>query len=299
MKPYLLLGFLLVLLPRLGASQTSWCPPSAEWQYRYSALSFSGTATMRYVRDTIVGGRRGQVLRRSYRSATTTALPTIITRTHGDSVSFWNNGQFVLLYRFGARPGESWTTYAAHASAACPQFPVQLTVDTVGTQNLGGRSWRWLAVHITNGSRSYPWGRVYEGIGGVADFQPTASMCGGTDPDYVGPLQIFRAPGLPTLGTTAGGFSILRVLATAEARARQGGFAAYPNPTNGRVTLQVPPAMQKAGRLALRDLAGRCVRQMAVPTNQEIDVSGLPNGIYLLTVESAGFAPLSQRLAVQ
>ncbi len=299
----LLVAFLCLALPYLGTAQapTSWCLPGAEWKYGYAEFSWSGALLVRYTGDTLVGGQTGQVLRRSITRLPfpepdgAYTLPTIITRVAGDTVLFWHNGRFVPLYCFGAQPGASWTTYATYPTGVCPQYPVQVTVDSVGTQLVGGRLLRWQAVRVS-GSHVFWQRRIYEGIGNLGSLQPGGSLCGGTDPGYIGPLLSFRATGFPAVSTKAAG---LVVLATAEARAGQGSFTAYPTPTAGQLTVQVPSAMQRAGSLTLRDLAGRRVWQQPVPANQKIDLGCLPKGLYLLILESQDCRPLSCRIVVQ
>lgn len=63
-------------------------------------------------------------------------------------------------------------------------------------------------------------------------------------------------------------------------------FIAYPNPTNGRITIE-STSFGMIGAMSLYDLSGRLVE--AVPASlqnkQSIDISMLPSGIYVLHVE--------------
>lgn len=308
----LLLAVFLFCLPALSWAQTAWCPTGAEWQYGYADMNESGTVTMRYAADTIVGGKTAQVLRRSATTAGymipgnpyppiggahTWRLPTIITRTNGDSVLFWFGGRYVPLYCFGAQPGQSWTTYATYPTGVCGQYPVQIIVDSVGTQLLGGQLVHWQAVHVASNSASASWGRrIYAGIGNVRNLQPAGGICGGTDPGSILNLRSFKAPGQPTLGSGGGG---LTVLATATAQARQAGFVAYPMPTTGLLTVQLPAGLPTASTLALHDLTGRLLRQQPVPASGQLDLRGLPAGVYLLTLASPGQPLLSQQVVLQ
>jgi hypothetical protein len=295
-----------LLLARTSVAQTtSWCSPGAEWKYSFT-VAFSpdrATVTMRYAGDTIVGGQSAQLLRRSVTMVSgsntfpPSPLSTIITRTAGSNVSFWYNGQFVPLYQFGAQPGATWTTYATTPYTVCAQAPVQVTVDSVGTQMIGGRLVRWQAIHTDRAANNVPYSwrsRIYEGIGSLTSLQPQGGLCGGTDPDIIGGLLSFRAPGWPVVGA---GSSQL-VLANAEAQAQQAGFAAYPNPTTGRMTLELPTTF-KAATLAVRDLTGRQLLAQPAPATGQLDLSSLPKGLYFLTLTSAGQPALSRRVVVQ
>ncbi|MDO7876369.1 T9SS type A sorting domain-containing protein [Hymenobacter sp. ASUV-10] len=281
----------------LGATQAShaqtaaWCPPGATWHYEVQTLGGSFPVTLRYAGDTLVGGHQAQRLRYSDSS-----MPTKYVRVSNDSLYSWHNGRYVLLYRFDARPGDSWQTYAGHAYGICPQAPVTLTVDNVGTQVIGGRPLRWLSVRVSAPSQGGVL-RIYDSIGSINGWHPYAPTCGGTDPDYLY-LRSFEAPNWPTVGVGVGTTGQLQVLATAEARAAQASFTAYPNPTTGLLTLEIaaPPA---AAQVVVRDLTGRQLRRQALSASRQLDLRGLPSGSYLLTLESAGQPALTRRITVQ
>jgi hypothetical protein len=73
----------------------------------------------------------------------------------------------------------------------------------------------------------------------------------------------------------------------------------YPNPAHSRVWIQAPQASQ----LRVVDLQGREVAVRAVPMNRtdeyELDVSQLPNGLYLLQMQNQAGGAQTQRLVVQ
>lgn len=254
---------------------------------------------MRYSGDVVLRGRRVQVLSRSGTTPLgSQGLPTLFTYQSGDSLYFLHDSTFVLLYRFDAQPGDSWTTYSSHANGTCPQIPVRFTVDSVGVQQLAGRAVRWESVRLTTAYGTQPWGRIYEGIGGLWGFLPSAPMCGGTCPDYVGQLRSYAATGQPTLTPAPNGWTLRPLLAT-EARATQAGFVAWPNPTAGLLRLQVPPAMQAGARLAVYDVAGRQLNEQALPASGQLDLRGWPSGTYVLTLRCPGYLPLTRRVVVQ
>jgi hypothetical protein len=58
----------------------------------------------------------------------------------------------------------------------------------------------------------------------------------------------------------------------------------YPNPTNGRISIECP---SKITSLKVLDLTGRFIREMD-PKNSQFDVSDLPGGTYFLQIESKG-----------
>ncbi len=66
----------------------------------------------------------------------------------------------------------------------------------------------------------------------------------------------------------------------------QGQLAAWPNPTNGHLQVQLPATLGQA-QLMVQDLSGRTVvtAQAAGTQTTELDLADLPNGLYLLVAQ--------------
>lgn len=311
-RPLLLLLLLLALASTVRAQSANpamWCPPGATWTYGWAWWSESGTLTVRYARDTVVAGQSAQLLTRSLlahdpaspTSTYTIRMSSVVTRTVADRVEVLANGQFYTLYNFAAVPGGSWLTPRVVPSGPCPAEVVQMTVDSVGTRQIGGRTLRWFRAHLTSlagapvlGSWN---GRTYEQLGSTAQYmQPQSPTCGGTDPGYMGSLTGFQATSLPAISYNAGTGALL---GTAQARAAAAGFWAYPNPSKGLFTLELPAAFVSDASLRLLDLTGRVLRQLPIPASRQLDVRGLPVGSYTLLLLAPGQAPLARRLLLE
>ncbi|RYD90110.1 MAG: T9SS type A sorting domain-containing protein, partial [Sphingobacteriales bacterium] len=66
----------------------------------------------------------------------------------------------------------------------------------------------------------------------------------------------------------------------------------FPNPASGTVFIQ--PASGAAGNLQLLDMNGRVVRKMAIAGKTELDLNGLPAGIYQYRIIYAGSGQMQQ-----
>ncbi len=313
MKYLLPLILLLGLAPAARAQSANpaiWCPPGATWTYGWAWWSERGTLTVRYARDTVVAGQPAQLLTRNLLaydaaypgSVYPIKMTSVVTRTVANRVEVWANGQFYTLYDFAAQPGSSWPTPRVVPSGPCPTELAQATVDSTGTQQVAGRSLRWLRVHLTTPSGaaiSGNWaGRIYEQVGSVGSYmQPQSPTCGGTDPGYISGFQGFKATGWPGLGPSTTAIGTL--LGTAQARAAAAGFSAYPNPGAGVFTLALPAGLAPGATLRLLDLSGRVLRQLPVPASGQLDARDLPAGCYTLLLEATGQPALAQRLVVQ
>lgn len=310
MQKRLLLGLLLTatLSGRAqSANPAIWCPPGASWTYAYTLFAIQDTLTVRYVRDTLVAGQPAQLLTRQLRSSTpkgplpptnSIRLASMVTRVVANRVEVLAQGKFYTLYDFGAPVGSSWLTPRVVPSGPCPTEQVLVTVDSVGTRQLAGRTLRWLRVHL-NTPTGAPvignWiGRIYEQLGNVGQYmQPQSPTCAGTDPGYLGPLTAFQATGWPSIGYGAAGI----MLGTAPPRATMA-FGVYPNPGTGLLTLTGPAALVPGATLRLLDLTGRLVWHGAVPASRQLAVPGLPAGAYTLLLLQTGQSPVAQRIII-
>ncbi|MGI4862900.1 MAG: hypothetical protein ACRYFZ_03185 [Janthinobacterium lividum] len=314
MKHRLLFLLLLLGLAPAARAQSAnpaiWCPPGATWTYGWGWWQEVGTLTVRYARDTVVAGQSAQLLTRSLlaydpagpsSASYTIRMSSVVTRTVADRVEVLANGQFYTLYNFAAQPGTSWLTPRVVPSGPCPAEIVQVTVDSVGTRQIGGRTLRWFRAHLTSPAGAPvlgAWnGRTYEQLGSVGQYmQPQSPTCGGTDPGYMGSLTGFQATGLPSISYNAGTGALL---GTAQSRAAAAGFTAYPNPSSGLFTLELPASLAPEASLRLLDLTGRVLRQLPIPASRQLDIRGLPVGPYTLLLLEPGQAPLARRLLLE
>jgi Ca-activated chloride channel family protein len=62
----------------------------------------------------------------------------------------------------------------------------------------------------------------------------------------------------------------------------------YPNPTSGKVTVEIENNESDEGTLSILDQGGNQVRQESIASNSEIDLQDLPNGLYMLSASFDG-----------
>jgi hypothetical protein len=292
-----------------SANPLVWCPTGATWTYAYTLFRLSGTVTVHYERDTVVAGQKAQLLTRqlvtydqdypnTYSASST--LSSVVTRTVADRVEVLANGRFYTLYDFSAQLGSTWLTPRVVPTGPCPAEVVLVTVDSIGTQLVGGRQLRWFRARLTTPTGNavvgnWP-GRIYEQLGNLQYMQPQSPGCAGTDPGYMGPFISYRATGWPTIGYNPAAGTLL---ATAQGRAVAVGFTVFPNPSTGLFTLQLPVALASTGTVHVLDAAGRTIRQLSASANRQMDMRGLPSGVYTLLLFNPGQPPMAQRLLVQ
>jgi len=77
-----------------------------------------------------------------------------------------------------------------------------------------------------------------------------------------------------------------------------GTMAAYPNPASTTIRLKDVDLSQLSG-IFIYDMSGRTVMKLNAKLTQEIDVSRLPSGIYLLTAKSKDGMTNSRKISIQ
>lgn len=156
-------------------------------------------------------------------------------------------------------------------------------------------------------------------IGYTAAATPTAGGAIVTSTGVASPLQLTGlvpgtgytvtvttrcGAGTASAPTSATGFTTL-LASRLGALADQ--LTLYPNPAHRSATLTVPAALlRQAGLLTLSDALGRTVRQRfitptggaATDTRAELDLTGLPTGVYLVRLLSSA-GPLTKRLVIE
>lgn len=137
-------------------------------------------------------------------------------------------------------------------------------------------------------------GNSYVGAGAVAVSPAGRVYVGGT---YQYGAAVFGATTLPDPSTqqlTIGYLAYLQdvALATSPARPVRAGLVVFPNPAQGRATVQLPAGTgADPAVLTVRDALGRTVRTQtlagaAAGESRQVSVAGLPAGMYVVQVQA-------------
>ena len=183
---------LLFLFTVSYANSQVWSPPGATWHFEYYNI-FMGTVSVSYEGDTTLDNYTAQKLKTvdiAYYQGPNGILhqgnPNTIwnfTAQTGDSVLWWKNGEFFLLYDFGAMPGDSWTIYNNHGSdTLCDSLSIVSVVDTghviINSQNL-----RYIDLAMIGHPNYAIQGRAVERLGIVGTYNnagfllPLSRLC--------------------------------------------------------------------------------------------------------------------------
>ncbi|MCC3158503.1 T9SS type A sorting domain-containing protein [Hymenobacter sp. 15J16-1T3B] len=252
-----------------------------------------------YVADTVIGGQSSQVLHATYTNSS--QIWRMYTKADADRVWIYANGQFYKMHDFSARPGDSWT-YQGPPMSNYHCGPTQLTVDSVGQQVIGGQLRRWFVVHAQLGPSLtyYRSARIYEGVGSLVHYlTPVSSACQAIDFGGLILAQCFSTaaqPGLIITGTMVNCQGVATGLC-GNSKASEG-FAVYPTVGPGELTVKLPAAYSRA-TVRVFSAAGQVVRQLAGTPDARLRLEQLPRGLYLVSVQQAGFPTLSRRIVLE
>ena len=80
----------------------------------------------------------------------------------------------------------------------------------------------------------------------------------------------------------------------------ENGISVYPNPAQNRLIVEIGKVLDKEGSLQVLNMSGQVVLETVFPVNERkfiIDMSSIPNGLYLLNLNSAGWH-LNKKVAI-
>jgi len=184
----ILLVFLSLFISEYSHAQV-WGNPGATWHYEYDAFFLLGTIKVTYEGDTVVQNQLCQKLVEERREITEqqngvlisspTYYNTEVTRFSGDSVFWWKDNQFFLLYDFGAGIGDTWVIYEGTGPDSLCDSSSVAEVTATGIVTVSGEQLRFLDLEMQGNPAMAIEGRAYEKIG----------MATGLDANYIFPLD--------------------------------------------------------------------------------------------------------------
>ena len=255
--------------------EMSMFPVGTEWYYEIQNENGSITYQhLEYMADTVIDDDLVQIIVR---------INTLYDKDFSEEKTFeyiyesdnkvywWNKtlGEFTMLYDFAAEVGDEWEIKVGASS-------LQMHVDAEGTAEYGGQTYRTLTVSDPEELFS---GIIICGIGHETSFFPERLMTKDADYRVEGIRCVWQYGQLIFQMTeTACDEVYISFHYDAEESAVEG-FRIYPNPTHGIITLSGCPSTE----YRITNLMGQTLMTGQITDgNQQIDVSGLPQGMYFI-----------------
>ena len=192
-------------------------------------------------------------------------------------VYWWNESiqDFTLLYNLGAQVGDEWVIEVGEES-------IIMHVDAVEQYEYEGTTYRTL--HVSDANNLFS-GEIMSGIGHLTSFFPERLMT--RDKGYrVTGLRCYWIYGDLVFTVNRGDCDAIYAelhIGLDEPTAIP--FAIYPNPTNSVLTIQHSAFNISNSSFRITNLMGQTVQTGSLNAEtQQIDVSGLPQGMYFISV---------------
>jgi hypothetical protein len=175
-----ILTVLVCLLIFASAHSQVWISKGAVWHYNWESTGggSGGFVRINYEKDTLTNKILCEKLTSIYYefclgpNQTTVqcgkfVMPTQYTYVSGDTVFYLVNGQFQVLYNFGAKPGDTWNLGVDTNSNACSKSIVH--VDSIGKMVINGSTFRWISLSTNQNASAGMGGKSVERFGAIGN----------------------------------------------------------------------------------------------------------------------------------
>lgn len=304
MRIPILLSIALLTVPL--HAQTPFAPVGAQWSYTQGSCCGpdSTVAVFQVLSDTAVQGRTcGHVTTAEGWFGCYEVLHYF--STSDDSTYYFNEAQqqFHLLFRWNAKPGETWSTPISQAGV---MDTLDWTVSDTGHVIIGGNFLRTLTVSQTSRQNALfcPLGGVItEQLGGNAPFTWVNGVCDGETYQALRCYEenifpISEPPPPPPISWLNPQFPQCAITTGIHDETGKSAFRITPSVAGGDepITITMQPATTTAN-LRVLDASGRIVLQQAFHRSMEFRLPVA--GMYIVQVLGDGLSPAPQQVVVQ
>jgi hypothetical protein len=303
MKNIYLIFFTLLL--NYSAISQVWVDSGAVWHYDYWNIGEMGFDKFIYANDTVIEGKNCQKITQTWFRFTYNQYDSLVllgemplndnfTYVSGDTVFYWNDGKFFVLYNFGASIGDEWIISTSNDGFGECDDTSRIVVTNKGIIDLNGTSYRYISVQPTSNSSMGLKGTYVERFGNI-DLQDRPFQC-----LFPGPVQCDSLSGIVEWSYfnfkcfEDSSFTLynpsfedceyyLNLLGTDEFISNE--IACYPNPSKN--ILRVDYNFNSDVFVEIFTAQGMLIRSFIMNKNSNlIDISYLNKGLYMLKFQS-------------
>jgi len=299
---------ILFLFFTLSSSAQVWIDQNANWHYDYWVIGSSGFYEMKYVQDTVVGGKLCQQIEKNQyifdflgsQIVDTVFDATQYTYVSSDTVFYWNDNQFFTLFNFGATIGDQWLIGISDPNSgifSCHDSSYVEVTDT-GSIAINSVNYRTITLTTTDSSSLGLEGTFVERFGFIdsnVPFQPFPRYMNcdsGIIFEWVyATFKCFEDDSFPLYNPSGEdcepfttGFDDQNPPLTQ--------FQFFPNPTTNLINV----ISDAPGNLKIIDCTGKLIRSYTISHSELIDLSYLANGLYIISFQSTSGSLTKERL---
>ena len=280
----------LFLLMTCGLWAQDFAPIGAEWHYT-EGFFMSGDKNflkITSVKDTVYQGKACRKLLKTRIIWCNMRTETEFVYSENNAVFFWQSDLtgFQKLIDFNAEAGDSWAIQMNDMVIATDIDSVLIEVDSTSYIDINNQLLKVLYVtyrgYYDDEIEVQYSSQIVEKIGDMYylfNFFPELGLA--CDGNYSEGLRCYEDEELGLYSTgIADSCTSVYYWTDIEEEGKESIFSFYPNPTNGVV--EINTNSQENLVLEISDLTGRLISKYDFISNTEIDLSGLPDGIYLM-----------------
>lgn len=255
----------------------------AEWHYTFLTDNPAQVVfkTISHISDTLIDEKLcSKMLEQDYQQSAGSIKHHYMYRVN-DSVFFFEDGEFRLLYDFGAETGD--TIQLGYSTASGD--PLQMIIDSTGTIMVGGEPRKLQYITCGDGLFIEFGKHVIEGIGSTSFMFPTVDM------SHDGPLRCYSDDVTPlflnpfNIGSGWNGEDCEQLILNINEQALNH-INIYPNPSNNLVKIN---GLTAEANYRIITEGGTVIKEGRVNTSGIINIQHLKSGLYLLEIQGSDF----------
>jgi len=288
----------------ISAYGQTWINPGAQWHFGYGGLATVGFIKVNYTSDTLIMERNCQKLEQlqyifSFNSITqqwymlgTRKLAAEFTSLSGDTVFWYKNDTFHVLYNFGAQPGDSWDMGFDTSRFKCSKSIIH--VDSVKSVELNGSTFRCLYLTSSYNASWYFQGWVCEKFGNMNGYLfPMENVCDSTIIVEANDIRFacYEDSSFALLNLSGRDCEyFLKLISIPEREDKR--IYVSPNPVQDKLLVYTYGA-NTVSQVTIFDVQGK---QMGIYTYSEIDLMEYKSGLYFVKIDFSNGEVIHQKI---
>lgn len=310
MKKVIFLYIVIVFAFKTLKAQTNFAPINSVWHSEsIPDMDIEGMNYYKYEtqKDTIYFGQNcrkivGKTVRYSPSKYTTVSLSPEYFYTNGDTVFYYNHhyNRFFPIYNFNVKKGDSLVLHIPYPWTGITDTTFTTYIDSVTLLNIDGQNLRKVYTSKPKPTkfRYFYLDDYLERIGSLE----AVGMIGFSFFDGFGNsggLRCYADDSL-ALSFKSGGMSFCEYLLPLKVNNVNGigKFSISPNPVATAINFQLPNT-SSIEHLSLNNMQGQVLQSwVTAPSDNSIDVSNIPNGIYFVNITIDGITS-HQKIIIQ
>lgn len=222
-----------------------------------------------------------------YYAADPDTLPPRFTFMRNDTVFYFNEDKFSILYCMNAVTGDSWDLGVDSNGFLCSKSIVN--VDNTYLSNINGIDLQTLYVSPNSDASMWLYGRIVNRIGSFDNYLfPQPNSCDSSIAvDFnIFYFSCFKDDDFPLVNIYDCDCDNPLALGLGEEKNKIRAFKIYPNPATDHFNIQLIPFDANAAyQLVITDLYGKKLQQDKYSSEvNKVSISDFPPGVYLLSI---------------